>query len=144
MLKQLPPEILANIFDFITYQKRDPRYFYSSGLELPFWKSQESSHPTITCDTVEAYRRESTITCDTVEAFMAVANNGGNVLLFFLRALEFYFFTERELTVQAYFTYRSFEFLERKSDWSHLNGENYFKKKDQYIDDLINTLANKG
>ena len=129
MLKQLPPEILANIFDFIAYQKRDPLYFYS-GLELPFWKSQEGFH--------------LPITCDTVKAFMAVANNGGNVLLFFFRALEFYFFIERELTAQAYFTYRSFEFLEWGLDCTHINRREYNKKKNQYIDDLINALANKG
>ena len=129
-IKQLPPEILANIFDFITYQKRDSHFFQSTGLELPFWKNREGYQPTITCDTVEAFR--------------AVVNHGGNLLLFFCRALEFYFFTERELTVQAYFTYRSFEFIERKLDWSHLNGREHINKKNQYTDDLINMLANKG
>jgi hypothetical protein len=130
MLKQLPPEILANIFDFITYQKRDFNYFQSSSLEVPFWKSWEGIHLRVTCDIVEAFR--------------AVANRGGNVLLFFFRVLEFYFFTERELTVQAYFTYRSFDFLERKVVWLHLDGEEYTKKKNQYTDRLINMLANKG
>lgn len=129
MLEQLPPEILANIFDFITYQKRDPIYFQPSGLELPFWGSQEGFQPPVTCDTVEAFR--------------AVADKGGNVLLFFFRALEFYFFTERELTAQAYFTYRSFEFLERRVDPSILNRQKYFKNRKQYIDDLVNILANK-
>lgn len=130
MIKQLPPEILANIFDFITYQKRDPNYFQSSSLELPFWKSREGFQLSITSDTVEAFR--------------TVVSSGGNLLLFFCRALEFYFFTERELTVQAYFTYRSFDFLERKLTWSHFNGPKYFKKKNQYTDDLINILVNKG
>jgi len=132
MIKQLPPEILAIIFDFITYQKRDSlyHYFYSTSLELPLWKCQESRQPTIICDTAEAFR--------------AVVNRGGNLLLFFFRALEFYFFTERELTVQAYFTYRSFEFMERKLDWTHLNGRDHINKKNQYNDKLINMLANKG
>lgn len=130
MIKQLPPEILAIIFDFITYQKRDSHYFQSTSLELPFWKSYQGPQPTIICDTAEVFR--------------AVVNRGGNLLLFFFRALEFYFFTERELTVQAYFTYRSFEFMERKLDWTHLNGRDHINKKNQYNDELINMLANKG